>query len=338
MRNAGSDEQPIWEVMRGFSDFDIGVGDAFLVRVGAIPLDQPLTLEIELLADPANTINASVDRLVARDIETGQAVTGFDRSFLDLGEGASGTGIVIPVGDFDGDGFDDHILSVREESTSSFLYLYYGGPGGIVDPNAALVSAQDVTSIEVPGELLRTLDEPANTTFSKVGQPGDFDGDGIDDLVITSENGTTISTIIVFGGSDRIEQLDAVGTTTLNRIAVVSSSVTGGGQSLDATGVSDLGGDGFDEIVQVDGTTTEIFEGRSRFDWQNPAGGTLVADATYSALARRVTEVGDVDGDGEIDLARDQRQSIALVVRGRHSQWVCSSDHCESFCWRFCRC
>jgi Ca2+-binding RTX toxin-like protein len=101
------------------------------------------------------------------------------KGFILVGPSRGATASVAAAGDFNGDGFDDIVIGM-----SDVAYVVFGGqsPGGGLDLRTL-----------APGRGLTITDVGAN---SKVAGAGDVNGDGFDDVAITSSLGSWV----VFGG------------------------------------------------------------------------------------------------------------------------------------------
>ncbi|PXW88259.1 FG-GAP repeat protein [Nitrosomonas sp. Nm84] len=156
---------------------------------------------------------------------------------------------VSSAGDVNGDGFDDVIVGARyadpngENSGSS--YVIFGKASGF---SATL----DLSSLN--GRNGFRLDGVAKRDFlgATISGAGDFNGDGFDDLMVTTEisspNTSYGGTFIVFGkasGFDAavtLSDLDSSDFLTLNGLA--SRGL------IDAvSGAGDINGDGFDDVI-----------------------------------------------------------------------------------------
>jgi hypothetical protein len=117
------------------------------------------------------------------------SAAGLDRSESWVQPGAGGSapesgdtfGRALTSGDYDGDGYDDLAVAAPGESSGPFYYngvvnLLWGAPGGLVDVDAGRL-AQDEGAL-VPGSP-RDYDG-----FGTALATGDYDDDGIDDLVV----------------------------------------------------------------------------------------------------------------------------------------------------------
>lgn len=113
-------------------------------------------------------------------------------------EPGDGFGHALAWGDFDGDCYDDLVVSVAGENmVSGAIHVFYGSIAGLT---AGLDVVIDRDSAGVPG-VPHSID-----TFGRRLAAGDFNGDGIDDVAVSAANyqggsdGADV-VIILYGGS-----------------------------------------------------------------------------------------------------------------------------------------
>jgi hypothetical protein len=156
---------------------------------------------------------------------------------------------VSDAGDFNGDGFADLIIGAPSADTpdaslSGVSYLLFGKAGGFAAA-IDLATLDGVDGVEILGDTAI-----AGSGFG-VSSAGDFNADGLDDLIIGAPGGANNAgeAIILFGSKAAlgatlsIATLDGADGVRLQGIAVedyVGSRVSGGG---------DVNGDGFDDVI-----------------------------------------------------------------------------------------
>ena len=314
--NVGTSANPIWEPAE---PSDTGVPAAFFVSVDA-PEDSDgnalqTRYELRLNAAEVSTIDVSADALVRSEVggEDTTGAGGFERDVFDFGIGAGGRGVFIPAGDFNGDGSPDQILMLHENIENSSIdgrvttaYLYLGD--GLFDPSIGDVTDPDVIAIQMPFPM---------TSFgfggqTVIGDAGDLDGDGIDDLVFSLVGRDTV--VALFGSRDLSDTTlsidDRIGLTPF-RTAVISSFPSGfNGEGFTATVAGDLVGSEPDDLVVSHPGGVTIYPGRDRQQWSVVREGANVDNAP--AAPGDVASVGDLDGDGRDDFAVVTRDELVV--------------------------
>lgn len=227
-----------------------------------------------------------------------------------------------PGGDFDGDGLDDLVV----QRTSGFAVIY--GAVDAVDVNTQTATPR-MTKFPVKwGEVL-----PA----------GDFNGDGIDDLLVNVDIASTVPgfpayNVVILGGP-RVAAVPTTGP----RVFTISTPVrctyvwwvrrcTGNG-AIQVKPVGDYSGDGLGDlaITTVGKRTQTILFGRASgnaFDPQAPApsdGYALVTDDRPGATGTldlssfpyiNALDSGDRNGDGRADLLISSTDAVLPRVWG----------------------
>lgn len=251
--------------------------------------------------------------------------SGAQRVTLTAGSGAEIADSIAFVGDLDGDGLGDLVFADRQLTDPAIprtpgqdppsaaggrggVYVMYGRPHYAADER-------------VDGTRL-LLDHSGGGSYVGVSAAGDFNGDGLDDLLITVARpctGTplTASAHVVFGSAERLPQKSLVGERSLSLEAPGSC----GQETHSGAGVGDLDGDGFDDVVLTDaaGRARLVYGGTSL-----KAGDTLglgelptleYADSAADELYLRPAPRGDYDGDGYDDLVLGLPGGV-LLTRG----------------------
>jgi hypothetical protein len=244
-----------------------------------------------------------------------------------------------PIGDVDGDGYDDWI-------TEAFQ-LVYGGPrtAGEAFPEAG---APVTTFSFGDGAEPSPSSSSSHNISSMTPQPvGDVDGDGFADILFESgrtgggspasaDFWTSQRAYLWYGRADRsagevrlqdegvaFAPLSAFGDALANAGAAYGTS-----QSLRLAALGDLDGDGFDDFAfsygsnvipsQVrgspnGGSLTLVYYGGSE---RLPTTGATELAAAQLSGASSTRPVGDIDGDGFEDFWAEEPGEVAFIVRG----------------------
>ncbi|MBX3275817.1 MAG: FG-GAP repeat protein [Sandaracinaceae bacterium] len=188
---------------------------------------------------------------------------------------------VAPLGDVDGDGYDD--VAIGADGGDGRVYVYRGGPSGL--------------NVEPWQTLQPTAITGSESGFGAALAVGDFDGDGLVDLAVGApREQASAGAVYVFRGQ-RIGFVDE---------ALRFGSLDGGGagESLRA---GDLNADGrADLIVGAPGTVVATSDGAVHLLFgaatilvqRDVFTGPVGAESRYG----RSLTTGDFDGDGVIDV------------------------------------
>lgn len=214
------------------------------------------------------------------------------------------------AGDFNGDGIDDFVLGTEKmagpETGLPAAYLLYGATSfpQIID---LLNDRQGITRIR---NLLGRV---------RVAHLGDFDADGYDDILFGDTMGSPNSifyagqSFIMFGTSELPYEID------VNDLALRTISINGyrvrGVLGWTVSGIGDVNGDGFDDALISDVSTSSFTEADAYLiyggtdaprDIQTPEIGShgvrIRHKVPLTGLQLSVAGPGDVNGDGFPDL------------------------------------
>ncbi len=178
------------------------------------------------------------------------------------------------AGDINGDGYDDIIVGAyRNDLGKGKAYIFFGGQNMDVLPDLTLVGEGDYFGLSVSGNV-------------------DINNDGLSDIIVGADdhNSEPGRVLIYFGKETMTDVPDIV----INQEFVTNSRVV--------SGVKDLNGDGFDDILvgahNVDGSTGRayILFGGENMDLIPDV--VINGESGSNQFGYSVSGAGDVNGDG----------------------------------------
>ena len=222
---------------------------------------------------------------------------------------------VAAIGDIDGDGTDDVIVGARDDDDGG------NGRGAVyvlfLNPDGTVKAEQKIS--DTAGGLTTTLDDADRFGVSVAGV-GDLDGDGVSDVVVGADLDDD-------GGSDHgavyVLFLNADGTVKAEQ--KISDTAGGFTTTLDSdffghrvAGLGDVDGDGINDIAVAaildddgggdHGAVYVLFlnaDGTVKAEQKisDTAGGFTSTMSNGNRFGTAVAGIGDLDGDGIVDLA-----------------------------------
>jgi Ca2+-binding RTX toxin-like protein len=254
------------------------------------------------------------------NLSTLDGTTGFRLGGVDVGDGSGHS--VSSAGDFNGDGFDDVIISAPfadpgGRNAVGESYVVFGKASG---PTLDLSALDGTNGFRIDGI--------GATDFSgrSVSSAGDVNGDGFDDLIIgdpsaspSGRNGAGESYVVFgkasgFGASLDLATLDGANGFRVNGI----DASDGSGSAVSSAG--DVNGDGFDDVIigapsadpggrNAAGESYVVFGKASGFDssldlaaLDGTNGFRLDGIGALDQSGTAVSSAGDLNGDGFDDL------------------------------------
>ena len=220
-----------------------------------------------------------------------------DRTF----EGSQEDGLfghAITSGDFNGDGYGDFVVGAPDEDGAAFwlgqaddedegrVHVYFGGPGGPTDQ----------------ADQILEVDDDDGGFGRAVSTAGDFDGDGVEDLLVGSDGYRNGPTGVIGGAFVHLGGSDGVSAWPDFTFQGVSADGNSSQYGRGVVGGLDANGDGLSDVVVGD----------YYFD-------TAVSDGGGIFLFEGTATRPDRDGDGVVD--GEDCDSLDPTIHAGASDW-----------------
>ena len=203
------------------------------------------------------------------------------------------------AGDLDADGYGDLVVARIGQDFSGGLYLYRGGAAGL---------PASTTRIDSPDR------NPSRIGHSLAG-PGDLDGDGYDDLVVSEIEYTDLSgqVHVYLGGPDGISNARVV--------SLPSPDANGLQYGSSVAGAGDVNGDGYPDFVVASAATPSTTQPPRAHLYLGGPGAPHASSVELRSngdlgFASEVEGGQDLDGDGFDDVVVASPMSLDLFHGG----------------------
>jgi hypothetical protein len=277
----------------------LGPTDAFGTLVGAGDLDGDGAADLAVAADGYGG-DAGGTWIFLGPLATTDTVATADATILGGSLGDRLGGALAGAGDLDGDGRGDLVLGAD------------GWDGAATDAGAAFLLSGPATGALTSADALATIRglDADGAVGTGVAGPGDFDGDGADDLLVgapgVGASGTGAAAVF-FGpiaGDVDFDAATAARITGVDAYDGLGGVVSGAGDTDgDGTGEILLGAAGVDGTAGVDAGAVYVFSALAAGTYAaSTADVTFAGDAPGDALGIAVCGVGDIDADGYADI------------------------------------
>ena len=225
---------------------------------------------------------------------------------------------VSSAGDVNNDGIDDIIIGANRTTVFGDVVA---GSSYVVYGDNFIFNPFNLSSINAVNGF--TLNGEADTNFSgrSVASAGDFNGDGIDDLIVGAYGASSYGvaavgkSYVIFGSNDVIPNpfdLGTLNTVYAGRGFSIAGEAIGDGTGFSVSAAGDVNGDGIDDVIigsesadlsyVLFGSTGTLPGQFFLTDIDGNNGFRITAATSYDQAGISVSAAGDVNGDGIDDI------------------------------------
>jgi len=247
-------------------------------------------------------------------------------------------GTVANLGDVNGDGIDDIAVGAYSKEVNGEVQA--GATYVILGQDTPFSNTIDVANLGASGYTI-TGASANDWSGVSVSGAGDFNGDGIGDLIIGAAQWPALlpgEAYVVFGS----ETPGDIDLGDLGSGGVEINGATGALQTgRSVSGVGDVNGDGFDDVLVGapefgDGGAAYLIYGSDTpsasvdLTTPNSAFVTFMSDFFFDDVGTSVTGLGDINQDGYADLMIGAQNDLAVGNRGGASYVILGNDSLPS--------
>jgi len=251
------------------------------------------------------------------------------------GQSLSGLGGGVTSGDFNKDGILDIAISAPKASPNGRnqpgeVYIIFGTSSLPPTFNVTLMTASQGVTIQGA--------DPSLGNLGVVKACGDINGDGIDDLLIsTVTSGTVLGRVyVIFGSTTLPASIDLLTLSPSRGIVIIGIQLNDRfGDTI--TGIGDINGDSFDDIL-IGANQLNSLNGAAYLIYGNntlpatidlataPSGVVTFTDSTGLEVGLSVARAGDMNADGIPDFFLGEANNKLYLIYGQRSFGSSSVD------------